>query len=315
MSFPNAIVTWQCPLRPSPVVEVLQSCQNLLDYLCDVSSAEFMRRPPSPNRKLFILFPGNPGVVHFYERFVQLMSMRRVDVLVMGYAGHSFIDQNYGGIFDLQDQVDAAEQFLITVLTGPTIKWYGNHIYIGGHSIGAFVAMQMVARFPCIKRCFSLCGALSNLGKSPNGERMFFLGGNIIIYKIATYVVMLLLLMPKIFFSLFISWNAPEMEPSLQQMVATHLNRYALLNSLAMCRQEFHQVRNLDKALLKSVQKRMVFYYVANDKWVPLDYAYEVKETCEGNAGFVVEEDSKVPHSWCLAHNEAVIENGIMPFI
>ncbi|KEG11226.1 hypothetical protein DQ04_02841080 [Trypanosoma grayi] len=315
MSFPNAIVTWQCPRRPSPVVEVLQSCPNLLDYLCDVSSAEQMRRPPSPHRKLFILFPGNPGMVHFYERFVELMSMRRFDVLVMGFAGHSLVDQNNGRLFDLQDQVETAEHFLNTVLSSYAIKWYGSHIYIGGHSIGAFVAMQMLPRFSCIKRCFSLCGVISKIQASPNGKRLFFIGGSAIVYAIVTYFIASLLWMPKVLFSLVLRWQAPELSPSLRQLMTRHLNRSALMNCFTMTRHEFFQVRDLDRPLLKAVEGRMVFYYVPEDKWVPPLHAYEVKEACGGSAVFVMESDTTVAHSWCLTHNETVIENGILPFL
>ncbi|KAF8300844.1 protein of unknown function DUF2305 [Trypanosoma cruzi] len=315
MSLPNAIVTWQCPSQPFSVVEVLQSCPNLLDYLCETSCTEAMRRPPSPHRKLFILFPGNPGLVHFYERFVELMTLRRLDVLVMGFAGHSFVDQNNGRVFDLQDQVETAEHFLRAVLTPYTLKWYGKHIYIGGHSIGAFVAMQMLTRLPCIKRCFSLCGLLSNAQNSPNGKRLFFLCSHAVIYSLFTYCVMLLLLMPKAVVSMFLRWYAPSVSPPLRRLMTRHLNPNILWNCFFMARQELRQVREIDRPLMKAVEDRMVFFYVTSDRWAPPHHAQEVKVACEGHAGFVMETDPNVPHSWCLDHNELVVERGVMPFL
>ncbi|RNF27247.1 uncharacterized protein Tco025E_00438 [Trypanosoma conorhini] len=315
MPFPNAIVTWQSPRELSSVVEVLQSCPNLLDCLCETSFTEAMRRPPSPHRRLFILFPGNPGVVQFYERFVELMSVRRLDVLVMGFAGHSVVDQNNGRAFDLQDQVETADHFLHAVFTPYTLKWYGKNIYVGGHSIGAFLALQMLTRFSCIKRCFSLCGVLSNIQNSPNGKRFFFLSSNILLYTLFTYWLALLLLMPRVLFALLLRWYAPTVRPSLRRLLTRHLNQNILWNCFGMARQEFRQVRELDRPLMKAVEDRMVFFYVVSDRWATPQHAREVQELCEGHAGFVMEMDPNIPHAWCLDHNEVVIERGVMPFL
>ncbi|ESL11933.1 hypothetical protein TRSC58_00308 [Trypanosoma rangeli SC58] len=315
MSFPNAIVTWQSPRGPSSVVEILQSCPNLLDYLCETSCTEAMRRPPSPHRRLFILFPGNPGVVQLYERFVELMSVRRLDVLVMGFAGHSVVDQNNGRVFDLQDQVETADHFLHAIFTPYTLKWYGRHIYVGGHSIGAFVALQMLPRFSSIKRCFSLCGVLSNVQDSPNGKRLFFLGSNMMLYSMVSYCLVLVFLMPRVLFAVLLRWYAPTVRPSLRRLMTRHLNQNILWNCFGMARQEFHQVRALDKPLLRAVEDRMVFFYVTSDKWATPQHASEVRDLCKGNAGFVMEMDADVPHAWCLNHNEVVIERGVMPFL
>lgn len=101
------------------------------------------------------------------------MDRRGVDVLVMGYAGHSFTDLNNRRVFGLQEQIEVANEFITTLLASNKVQQiYGKHLYLAGHSIGGYVAMHMLARFPAFTKFFGLCAVLSNIPSSPKGKRL-----------------------------------------------------------------------------------------------------------------------------------------------
>ncbi|AAZ12233.1 hypothetical protein, conserved [Trypanosoma brucei brucei TREU927] len=311
----NLIVTWRSRRCVAPVVEVLQSRPHLLDCLTMFPNGTKALHSPTTCKKMFVLFPGNPGIVNFYEQFVELLSLKDVDVLVMGYSGHSICDRNNGKVYGLRDQIDNARDFFDSIQER-ALSYYGNDIYIGGHSIGAFIAAKILVVFPCIRRCFSLCGVLSRIQETPNGRHMFFVGGNVIFYYVFVYlVVAVLVLLPRFVSSWFIRRQAPTLSPVLVSQFIEHYNTGALRNCFSMCREEFQVVREPDQQFLGLVGKRMVFYCVQDDGWAPLSHVQEAKELCGDCAGFVVESDPSVIHAWCLSNNETVIEKGILPFM
>ncbi|KAH8616872.1 putative Lipid droplet associated hydrolase [Trypanosoma vivax] len=309
-------VVWQPPQCSLHAVEVLQSRAGLLNGRLSSRGVNNIVRSGRSGQRLFVLFPGNPGIVQFYKKFAALLATAGVDVLVMGYAGHSAVGLNDGRVFGLQDQLDTAEMLMSEILTDKVVEQYRARVSIGGHSIGVFVALHMAARFSCLKRCIFLCGVVSRIMESPNGQKMFFVGGSEIVYQLVTFcIVYLVHLMPSCVLLYLLRWQVPIAPHSLVQLFVKHRNNNVLYNCFNMARHEFQRLRNPDKSLLKSVGSRIVFYCVPHDGWSPLQHVHEAREACVCEADIVVESDESVPHAWCLEHSEVVVRKGVLPFI
>lgn len=293
------------------VVDVLQSSSNLLQYLSTEESSNDGRRLPSSHRKLLFFFPGNPGLVQFYEPLCAFLETNKFDVLVMGYAGHSLTELNEGRVFSLADQVDIAESFVATLMNKNTERKYNGNIYAAGHSIGGFVALQMVARYSVIKKCFGLCPVMSHMRDSPNGRRLFYLSSTFVQCCLAM-VAALLGLLPYKLRLLLITTLEPNLSFALGEALAHHFHRRCLTNSLYMAMTEFRMLLQPDAALLRCVQERLILYYVKKDGWAPLSFAEEIGGICPRLGACVIEEDAGVPHAWCLNHSETVARNAIL---
>jgi pimeloyl-ACP methyl ester carboxylesterase len=295
------------------VVDILQSSPTLLQYLTNEESTNDGVRPPSSHRKLFIMFPGNPGLVQFYQEFCMLLETHRFDVLVMGFAGHSLIDLNNGRLFTLADQVDVADSFVATLLNRNAERKYKGNVFVGGHSIGGFVGLQMIARYPTLKKYFGLCPVLSRIKDSPNGLQAPFLPSPIAQLCLAVLAALLALL-PYRLRLLLITRHEPNLPTECSESLAHHFHRAALTNVFYMSMSEFNMLLQPDAPLLKRVQERLVLYYVKKDGWVPPEFAEEIHALCPRLNAFVMEENEKVPHSWCLRYNETVAQNSILKF-
>ncbi|KPA86722.1 hypothetical protein ABB37_00809 [Leptomonas pyrrhocoris] len=313
MSFPNSIVAWRSPAAGGAVVDVLQSSPTLLQYLTNDASANDGRRPPSSHRRLFIMFPGNPGIVQIYQDFCNSLETHRFDVLVMGFAGHSLTDLNAGRVFGLSDQVDVADSFVAALLNRNSQQKYNGNVFVGGHSIGAFVALQMVARYPSVKKYFGLCPVISRIKDSPNGLKMPFVVSRMAQLCLAVVAALLALLPYRLRF-LLITRHEPNLTTSFSDSLARHFHRKCLVNMFYMSMTEFCMLLQPDAPLLKFVQERLVMYYVKKDDWAPPAYAEEINALCPRLSAFVMEEDDAVPHAWCLRNSETVIKNAILRF-
>uniref|UniRef100_A0A0A9WYF2 Lipid droplet-associated hydrolase n=1 Tax=Lygus hesperus TaxID=30085 RepID=A0A0A9WYF2_LYGHE len=95
-----------------------------------------------------------------------------IDVLVLGYAGHSL----HGGtsqVYSLQEQIELADKFVLTLLaSGGAVQHYHKHLYLAGHSIGGYVAMHLLSRYSAFSKLFGLCPVLMHVAASPKGQRL-----------------------------------------------------------------------------------------------------------------------------------------------
>lgn len=328
MSFGRAaqghITTWRCSAPPHAVVEVLQSSSTLLAFITKTcvsgdgggGSPTPSPPPPTTNRRLLVLFPGNPGIVLFYKDFARILSEEySMDVLVMGFAGHSLDDHNHGRLFSLQDQIDVADQFMHALLDSSSINRYTGNVYVGGHSIGGYVAVQMLARHrESIKLYFGLCPVISRIMASPNGRAAFFWGIPILQWVVAL-LGSLFAVLPYGIRRHVVRRHAPTLDPGVQEAIAQRITRAVLMNAFFLTFDEFRCVIQPDKLLLRSVQEKMCLYYVPLDGWAPPEHANEIRQLCPRLKSFVMEADEGIPHAWCLRHSGAVVERAVAKHI
>lgn len=302
-------VTWSSSIVPKATVEILQSSGGLLDHLLSPSKGRFL-----PSKRLMIMFPGNPGSVIFYEDFAALLHSHEFDVLVMGFAGHSLVDYNEGRRFSLQDQIDTAHQFVGEVLASRAAQEYAGSIYVSGHSIGGTVALHMLARFPQFKLYFGLCPVVSRIAESPNGRRMFYWGTPLLQW-VAAYAGSLFGSMPLSARRYVVQLNGNSVKESIKQELIHSLSSSCLMNVFYMSMDEYRCLLQPDAQLLRSVQEKMVMFYVPFDGWAPPSFTDEIKALCPQLHAFIMSSDDTIPHAWCLKHNQEVFSMAIEPFL
>lgn len=302
------IVVWKSPFPPEGVVEVLESTPNLLQSLLD-TTVDLSKN----KKKLLLFFCGNPGLVEFYYPLCEEMEARDVECLVVGLVGHSLTDRNHGRLFSLQDQIDQATQLACLLLSEHTVDAYKGKLYVGGHSIGAYISFQLLARFPQFKMYFGLAPVVSRIMESPNGQRMFY-WGTFVLQWVAAFLGSLFPLLPTCIRSYVVHSHGRAVDEELRHKLTSHLHRKLLWNIFFMSMDEFRMLVRPDVALLRSQQEKMVMYYVKTDGWVPLPFAEEIKNYCPRLRAWILEEDALVPHAWCLQHTHAVVK-AISPFL
>ncbi|XP_063080004.1 lipid droplet-associated hydrolase [Engraulis encrasicolus] len=108
---------------------------------------------------LFLVIPGNPGVVGFYKTFMQTLYQsfgRRYPVWAVSHAGHcnppdamDMVEDSYvtesRGVFGLQGQIDHKLSFLQQHVPRDT------RLVLIGHSIGCYIILDMMRKDPGLK--------------------------------------------------------------------------------------------------------------------------------------------------------------------
>ena len=311
------VTLWRVALTRGVVatIEVLQSRPGLLEEAAASASSSPGAEKSSPRRErpLFILFPGNPGYVHFYKTFVAVLANEDFDVLVAGFAGHSHTEINGGQVFVLQDQIEVADRFL-GVFEAAAIACE-RKVFIGGHSIGAFVALHVLARHSFITKAFLLTPTICNMEKSPNGIRNKKFLNKALISAASHVAVPILSRLPGAVKHYLLRFFSPDLDVHGRDLAIQMARPHMAQNILLLAQSEFQQVASLDVVLLQAHQQRVVGYFVLHDGWVPLSDVELIRKAAPLAAAMLLDEDATVPHAWCLNHSKEVVQRAILPFV
>lgn len=114
--------------------------------LCSVSGYKtYLLEIHAQNPAFHVLFiPGNPGVVSFYTDFLEsLYELLGGDasVTAIGHVSHAEKNWENGRLFSLQGQIDHKMSFLEQELKEVEVP-----ILLVGHSIGAYISMEILRR-------------------------------------------------------------------------------------------------------------------------------------------------------------------------
>lgn len=316
MSFLSSC-TWTAPSPSNAVLELMESSENLLHLLL---SGEKKNENFKTLSSLFIVFPGNPCITQCYQDFTNCLKRDgEVDVLVLGYAGHTIKPYNENKLFSLQEQIQLCDSFLRKLFspnTSVSSRYQGN-IYFVGHSIGAYISLHMLARFQShVKLFFGLAPVLTFIKESPNGRKFAVMDNIPVLSDAVALLVSAIAIVPKCFRGWMTSFYAQQLDPDLRRYLVAHFRRSQLHNILFMLKDEMRMVRDPDWALLSALQDKMVLYYVTGDGWAPRTHAMELRKGCPNLAGFIEEDEAAgVPHAWCLAHSKIVVQHAVVPFL
>uniref|UniRef100_A0A672Y7T4 Lipid droplet-associated hydrolase n=1 Tax=Sphaeramia orbicularis TaxID=375764 RepID=A0A672Y7T4_9TELE len=229
----------------------------------------------SGHKVLFLIIPGNPGVVGFYKTFMQTLHSMfgyRHPVWAVSHAGHcvppdtmDIVDDTSSAaekdVFGINGQIEHKLAFLRKHVPRET------SLVLVGHSIGCYIILDMMKRDPELKvlKAVMLFPTIERMALSPQGRVMTPVLCHM--RYVAYLPLFLLSLLPE------------RLKSSLIKLVLVKcVSLFFVANAMYMGGQEMKKVLERDNVTIKKHLKKLIFYYGATDHWCPVQYYHDIKQ-------------------------------------
>ncbi|KAF7339620.1 Lipid droplet-associated hydrolase [Mycena sanguinolenta] len=244
---------------------------------------------------VFLFVPGNPGLLTFYTEFLSTLHAKhpRSAIFAHAHLGHT------PGIPTREYSLSAQIESAIEAVDAIRLAFGTAKIVLSGHSVGAWVALQVLKSRPSdIHQLQLICPTLSHIADTPNGRRLSWLFRSPLPWVISWLSH---LTRPLPLSLVFPNW------PVLQIAVLRSLlnSRATIFACLSMAHEEMNTIRELDLNLLNEHRHRICLYYATEDDWVAVHKTKITSLYLPDEATRVVE-NADVPHAFCLTHSTEV---------
>ncbi|XP_060586139.1 lipid droplet-associated hydrolase-like [Ruditapes philippinarum] len=241
-------------------------------------------------KSMFLVVPGNPGVVEFYDDFMSHLYTScggTVPVWGVSHAGHVLPPAGNQDLYKklsyevctLDGQIRHKVAFIKENIPKKT------KLFLIGHSIGCYIILKILYQLEQpIGRCFMLFPTIERMAISPNGR--IYTPALKYLRWMAPLLVSGVGLLPQgiktwLLRSHFKDENVPECVHSATEGL---INPFCVSNALFMAHQEMSKVAELDKTLVGNHLDRLSFYFGKSDDWCPPHYGEDFKKlfpTCD----------------------------------
>ncbi|XP_028994863.1 lipid droplet-associated hydrolase [Betta splendens] len=237
---------------------------------------------------LFLIIPGNPGVVGFYTTFMQTLHSMfnyRHPVWALSHAGHcappdsmDMIEESSlaadADVFGLDSQIKHKLSFLRKHVPRET------SLVLIGHSIGCYIILEMMKLDPELKvvKAVLLFPTIERMAQTPQGKVMT----PVLCYMryIAYLPVFLLSLLPESLKSILITLvlgGIRSLDVTVVKPAVSLLSGDCAANAMYMGSQEMRKVWGRDNVTIQENLGKLIFYYGASDHWCPVQYYQDIK--------------------------------------
>ncbi|KAM9315572.1 lipid droplet-associated hydrolase [Gastrophryne carolinensis] len=238
-----------------------------------------------PPKVIFLIIPGNPGVVGFYRTFMQALYCGfkgKYPVWTVSHAGHCSptpgMDMTDGTVqtedaFGLNGQIKHKLSFIQKNIPAD-IK-----LVLIGHSIGCYVILEIMKQAPDLNvlKSILLFPTIERMAESPSGKVMTPILCSL---RYIVYVPLYLLsFMPEVVKTTLVKFFLRGVESIDEASMSAALNLFRLectVNSMYMGSEEMKTVVNRDNDTIKHNLRKLIFYYGANDSWCPVKYYEDI---------------------------------------
>lgn len=244
---------------------------------------------------LFLIIPGNPGVVDFYKTFMKTLHQKfdcRYPVWAVSHAGHCAPPETMDmiedvpvmpmeDVFGLNGQIEHKLAFLRENVSR------GTQLVLIGHSIGSYIILEMMKRDPELKvvKSVLLFPTIERMAQTPQGKVMTPVLCHL--RYIAYLPIFLLSLLPerlKATLVKLVFGGLRSLDHSVVPATVSLISLDCAANAMYMGGQEMRKVLERDNFTINQNLDKLVFYYGANDHWCPVQYYDEMKKDFpEGN--------------------------------
>nr|XP_020471359.1 lipid droplet-associated hydrolase [Monopterus albus]XP_020471360.1 lipid droplet-associated hydrolase [Monopterus albus] len=243
----------------------------------------------SGHRVLFLIIPGNPGVVGFYMTFMQTLHNMfgyRHPVWAVSHAGHCAPPDSMDmvedmtlaaevDVFGLSGQVEHKLGFLRENLPRET------SLVLVGHSIGCYIILEMMKRDPELKvlKAVMLFPTIERMAQTPQGKVMTPVLCHM--RYVAYLPLFLLSLLPDRLKSSLIKLvlgGIRYLDLTVVQPAVGLLSGDSAANGMYMGSQEMRKVLERDNVTIRKNLEKLIFYYGASDHWCPVQYYHDIKQ-------------------------------------
>ncbi|XP_072263588.1 lipid droplet-associated hydrolase [Pyxicephalus adspersus] len=240
-----------------------------------------------PPDVLFLIIPGNPGVVGFYKTFMQSLYCgykKRYPVWAISHAGHCSpplgMDMSDDTVqmedrFGLNGQIEHKLAFLQNNVSSNT------KLILIGHSIGCYIILEMMKRLPDLKvlKSILLFPTIERMAQSPQGKIM-----TPILCSLRYIVYMplyLLSFLPEVMKASLVKFALRGIKSVDESSLTASLDLFRVecsVNAMYMGSQEMLKVLERDDVTIKNNLNKLIFYYGASDHWCPVQYYKDLKK-------------------------------------
>ncbi|KAL0278889.1 UNVERIFIED_CONTAM: hypothetical protein PYX00_000571 [Menopon gallinae] len=244
-----------------------------------VSPSDIEKNPEAKPKDLILLVPGNPGVVSFYDSFLErLHEKTKKCVWIVSHGGHDKGAENLPpldgneDLFNLRGQTEQKKRFMEKYLENVNV------ICIG-HSIGCKMLLEVLKNSDVkIKQGYFLFPTIERMAESKNAKIFTFahsyllwliLIGCCIFVNLPQFITTILLKCYIYFTSI-----APENAKALLDFIDPDVMKRVFF----LADDELKKVRHLDDSDISKLKKHVKLYYGTTDGWVPLNYCKELKQ-------------------------------------
>ncbi|XP_073481433.1 lipid droplet-associated hydrolase [Aquarana catesbeiana] len=240
-----------------------------------------------PPEILFLVIPGNPGIVGFYRTFMQSLYCgfnKKYPVWAISHAGHcspppgmdmSDDSVQTEDVFGLNGQIEHKLSFLQENIPADM------KLILIGHSIGCFTILEMMKRLPGLKvlKSILLFPTIERMAQSPQGKIM-----TPILCSLRYIVYMplyLLSFLPDVVKASLVKFALRGIKSVDEASVTASLDLFRVecsVNAMYMGSQEMLKVLERDDDTIKYNLNKLIFYYGASDHWCPVQYYKDLKK-------------------------------------
>ncbi|XP_071853859.1 lipid droplet-associated hydrolase-like isoform X2 [Apostichopus japonicus] len=276
---------------------------------CLLKAGEVHESDTKAGKSLFLIIPGNPGVIDFYDEFQKILhsaSESAIPVWGVAHAGHMEVPKDMtpkaGDLYELEDQINHKIAFIEDHIPANT------RLVLIGHSIGCYIILEILRRKPNlpIQKGILLFPTIERMAQTPNGVVSKPLALN---FRWAAYLAASLAYYLPDCIKLFLirlHLRGSTMNPTAALSACHLFNPDCLNNLIFMGGQEMQQVNEPDTSTIKENLSKLIFYYGQTDKWCPVEFYEEMKNRFPD--GRIVMDDRGMSHAFCLRASREMAE-------
>lgn len=268
---------------------------------CLLQAGELQEQGDETKRTLFLIIPGNPGVIDFYDEFQKHLyatSGGSIPVWGVSHAGHMELPKDLaskgGELYELEDQINHKIAFIEDHIPANT------EMILIGHSIGCYIILEILRRKPKlpIQMGIQLFPTIERMSQTPNGLLLkplaiYFRWAAFLLASLAYYLPDALKL-----FLIQLRLRGSEMNPSAPSSACNLFNPHCLNNLIFMGGQEMQQVNEPDLVTIRENLAKLIFYYGQTDRWCPVEFYDDMKRRFP--QGRMIMDDRGMAHAFCL---------------
>jgi pimeloyl-ACP methyl ester carboxylesterase len=270
--------------------------------------------PARMPKSVLLFIPGNPGIIEYYDAFFRALQQHhpKLEIHAFNHIGFSSGGKSARRLpkheIELDAQIAHAIDRLDSLLTA-----YKNqasreqpHIFVAGHSVGAYIACKMLeARPHAIRRLYLLTPTLTEIAKSPQGQIMALcLRVPAFIRVVAAFVWLITSLVPQIFRKKIVARYTGFSDEAVRVTTDSVVQPINVYTALTLAASEMREIRGPDRAFWKEFAHHCSAYWVEKDHWTHLASRDQLLAETHMESYFC----KRANHAFCVRHSELVAD-------
>ncbi|KAJ3025651.1 UNVERIFIED_CONTAM: Nucleolar Complex 2 protein [Siphonaria sp. JEL0065] len=242
----GAFETWTVQGKPSSVFIIRSGSSS--------ATAAIAIEP----KKVFVVIPGNPGVLHYYAAFAEAVfanTANELDVVVFQHPGHNTLDHHTSLLASLSSSkkpLSLEQQIAHKLEMVDHLKSLyppNTRFILSGHSIGSFMALRVLRERPSlVSKVVLLFPTIKHIANTRNGwlvSKLAYPGVRHVLAFVLMVLKPVLMVFPVVFYSIVALFTGMVGEPL--KMTIEHLLHYtAGFHALTLGHHEMCEVLEAD---------------------------------------------------------------------